>query len=68
MINYLNSVLKSHDWSPKSIKQVDSFSEKEREINQLKKILTNTLSEDNLDELYAKARERHSLPTNSKGN
>ncbi len=68
VINYLNTILKSHDWSPKSNKQVDSFAEKEREINQLKRMLSNTLSEENLDELYAKARERYSISPNPKGN
>jgi len=68
VINYLNSILKSHDWRPKSSKQADSFSEKEKEINQLKKILSNTLSEENLDEIYSKAREIYSPSSNSKGN
>ena len=68
VINYLNTVLKSHDWSPKSPKHLDSFTEKGKEIDQLKKILLNTLSEENLDELYSKAREMHSLSQKSKGN
>lgn len=68
VINYLNTVLKSHDWKPKSSKQMDSFSEKEKEINQLKRILSNTLSEEDLDELYAKAREMYAITSNSKGN
>lgn len=68
VVNYLNAILKSHDWSPKSNKQADSFSEREKEISQLKKILSNTLSEENLDELYAKAREEYSLPSSTKGN
>ena len=68
VINYLNSILKSHDWRPESSKQIDSFTEKGKEINQLKKILSNTLTEENLDELYAKARERYSIVSNPKGN
>lgn len=68
IINYLNSVLKSHDWKPGSSKQMDSFTEKGKEIDQLKKILSNTLTEENLDELYAKARERYSIVSKPKGN
>ena len=68
VINYLNSVLKSHDWKPKSSKEIDSFSEKEKEISQLKKILSNTLSEEALDEMYSKAREMYSIVPDSKGN
>ena len=68
VINYLNSILKSHDWRPESSKQMDSFTEKGKEIDQLKKILSNTLTEENLDELYAKARERYSIVSNPKGN
>ena len=68
IINYLNSVLKSHDWKPGSSKQMDSFTEKGKEIDQLKKILSNTLTEENLDELYAKARERYSIVPKPKGN
>ena len=68
VINYLHSVLKSHDWKPDSKKHLGSFAEKEKEINQLKKILSNTLSEAEVDELYAKARERYSIVPNSKGN
>ena len=68
VINYLNSILKSHDWRPESSKQIDSFTEKGKEIDQLKKILSNTLTEENLDELYAKARERYSIVSNPKGN
>ncbi len=68
VINYLNSVLKSHDWKPGSSKQMDSFTEKGKEIDQLKKILSNTLTEENLDELYAKARERYSIVSKPRGN
>lgn len=68
VINYLNSILKTHDWRPESTKYVNSFSDKEKEINQLKKILSNTLSEENLDELYSKAREVYSMSPKSKGN
>jgi len=68
VINYLNSVLKAHDWKPESSKQMDSFTEKGKEISQLKKILSNTLTEENLDELYAKAREMYSVVPKPKGN
>lgn len=68
VIDYLNAVLRSHDWKPESSKQMDSFTEKEKEIGQLKKILSNTLSEENLDEFYNKARERYSISSKSKGN
>jgi hypothetical protein len=68
VINYLNSILKSHDWSPESTKQIDSFTEKGKEINRLKKILSNTLTEENLDELYANAREKYSIVSKPKGN
>ena len=68
VINYLNSILKSHDWKPESSKQMDSFTDKGKEIDQLKKILSNTLTEENLDELYAKARERYSIVPKPKGN
>ena len=68
VINYLNSVLKSHDWKPESSNQIDSFADKGKEISQLKKILSNTLTEENLDELYAKARERYTIVSKPKGN
>jgi len=68
VINYLNSVLKSHDWKPESSKQIDSFADRGKEISQLKKILSNTLTEENLDELYAKARERYTIVSKPKGN
>ena len=68
VINYLNSILKSHDWKPESSKQMDSFTEKGKEISQLKKILSNTLTEENLDELYSKARERYTIVSKPKGN
>lgn len=68
VINYLNTILKSHDWRPESSKQIDSFTKKGKEIDQLKKILSNTLTEENLDEIYAKARERYSIVPKSKGN
>lgn len=68
VINYLNTILKSHDWRPESSKQMDSFTSKGKEIDQLKKILSNTLTEENLDELYANAREKYSMVPKSKGN
>ena len=63
-----NSVLKAQDWKPESSKQMDSFTERGKEISQLKKILSNTLTEENLDELYAKAREMYSIVPKPKGN
>lgn len=68
VMNYLNSILKAHDWRPESAKQENSFSEGGREIAQLKRILSNTMSEENLDEIYSKAREAHSMPVKPKGN
>lgn len=65
VVNYLNSILKSHDWRPQSKKHLDQVKDSEKEINQIKKILTNTLPEENLDEMYAKAREIFS-PESSK--
>jgi hypothetical protein len=68
VMNYLNSILKSHDWRPELAKQANSFSEGGREIAQLKKILSNTMSEENLDEIYSKARETHSMSVKPRGN
>lgn len=59
VINYLNSVLKSHDWKPESSKKMDPFINKRKEMDQLKKILSNTITEENLDEIYSKAREMY---------
>ena len=61
VINYLNSILKSHDWRPKATKYVDDITFKEREMGQIKRMLMNTLSEEVLDEMYAKAREKYTL-------
>jgi hypothetical protein len=61
VINYLNSILKSHDWRPKSTKYLDDVTSKEKEMNQIKKMLMNTLPEETLDEMYAKAREKYTL-------
>jgi hypothetical protein len=47
---------------------MDSFTEKGKEISQLKKILSNTLTEENLDELYSRARERYTIVSKPKGN
>lgn len=57
VLNYLNSVLKSHDWRTGTKKDMESFLNSEKEINQLKKILSNTVSEEEIDEIYSKARE-----------
>jgi hypothetical protein len=60
VLNYLNSILKGHDWRPQLKEKSEEFISSENEINQMKKILLNTLSESDLDEIYAKARERYS--------
>lgn len=60
VMNYLNSVLKNHDWRPISKKNAEDVKAKESEINMIKKILTNTLEESSLDEIYSKAREKYS--------
>jgi hypothetical protein len=60
VINYLNSILKSHDWGTKGKKDLDSFNEKEKHINEIKRILSNTISESDLDGMYSSARERYS--------
>ena len=61
VVNYLNAILKNHDWRPKSTKHVESVSDSEKEIIQIKKMLMNTLTEESLDEMYAKARERYTM-------
>ena len=61
VVNYLNAILKNHDWRPKSTKHVGSVSDSEKEINLIKKMLMNTLSEESLDEMYAKAREKYTM-------
>lgn len=61
VINYLNSILKSHDWRPKSKKYLDSVNSKSSELDQIKRMLMNTLSEEILDEMYSKAREKFTL-------
>ena len=60
VVNYLNSILNSHDWRPQSKKNSDLVSDSEKEIYQIKKILSNTISEEELDEMYSRARERFS--------
>jgi hypothetical protein len=60
VVNYLNSILNSHDWRPQSKKNSDLVSDSEKEISQIKKILSNTISEEELDEMYSRARERFS--------
>ena len=59
VVNYLNSILKNHDWRPKSTKHVETVSDSEKEISRIKKMLMNTLTEEVLDEMYAKAREKY---------
>lgn len=60
VLNYLNSVLKNHDWRPQGKEKSEDFISNEKEIDQIKKILLNTISESDLDEIYSKARERYS--------
>jgi len=59
VVNYLNAILKNHDWRPKSTKHVETVSDSEKEISRIKKMLMNTLTEEVLDEMYAKAREKY---------
>jgi hypothetical protein len=40
---------------------VGSVSDSEKEINLIKKMLMNTLTEESLDEMYAKAREKYTM-------
>ena len=61
VVNYLNAILKNHDWRPKSTKHAGSVSDSEKEISQIKKMLMNTLTEEALDEMYAKAREKYTM-------
>ena len=60
VMDYLNSILKNHDWRPSSKKNPDEVKSKESEINRIKKMLTNTLEESALDEIYSQAREKYS--------
>ena len=61
VVNYLNAILKNHDWRPKSAKHAGSVSDSEKEIGQVKKMLMNTLTEEVLDEMYSKARESYTM-------
>lgn len=60
VVNYLSSILKNHDWRPQKKEKSEEFISSEKEINQIKKILLNTLPESDLDEMYSQARERYS--------
>lgn len=60
VLNYLNSILKSHDWRPQEKIKSEEFIAKENEIKEIKKILSNTISESDLDEIYTRAREKYS--------
>jgi hypothetical protein len=60
VMDYLNSILKNHDWRPISQKNPDEVKFKESEINRIKKMLTNTIDESSLDEIYSRAREKYS--------
>lgn len=60
VIDYLNTILKNHDWRPSSKKNLEEMKSKESEINRIKKMLANTISESTLDEMYSKAREKYS--------
>ena len=68
VLGYLNSILKNHDWRPQDKKKTEDFANSEKEINQIKKILLNTLEESVLDEIYSKAREKYSLSPSKEGN
>ena len=60
VMDYLNSILKNHDWRPPSKKNPEEVKLKEFEINRIKKMLTNTIDESSLDEIYSRAREKYS--------
>lgn len=60
VLNYLNSILKNHDWRPQGKEKSEDFISNEKEIDQIKKILLNTIPESDLDEIYSRARERYS--------
>ncbi len=60
VLNYLNSVLKSHDWRPSVGKKIEESNKEVSEFDQLKKILLNTITEAEIDEIYSSARERYS--------
>jgi len=60
LLNYYNSILRGHDWTPKSKEKTEEFISSEREINNIKKILSNSISESDLDEIYTQAREKYS--------
>jgi hypothetical protein len=64
VLNYLNSVLKNQDWRPSDKKKIEESDGSLSEADQLKKILLNTISEKDLDEIYSSARQRYS-PSNS---
>lgn len=66
VLNYLNSILRSHDWRPGPKKDMDSFLKSQREIDQIKRILSNTISEEEIDEIYSKSRERFSPGSSNK--
>lgn len=60
VLKYLDSVLKSHDWRPQKNEKSEAFLSTESEINSLRGILKNTLTESEIDEIYSKARELYS--------
>lgn len=63
VLKYLDSILKSHDWRPNKKELTEDFTSNESEINKIKKILLNTLSDSEIDEIYSQAREKYS-PSN----
>jgi len=64
VLNYLQTILKNHDWRPKDKRNIEDHSASLEEINQIKKILLNTMDESILDEIYSKSREKYSSPSN----
>jgi hypothetical protein len=68
VMNYLNSILKNHDWRPPSKKNPEEVKLREFEINRIKKMLTNTIDESALDEIYSRAREKYSKDSPSTRN
>jgi len=68
VLGYLDAVLKSHDWTPQKKEKSEDHIEREKEIGKLKKILLNTLSEPEIDEIYSRAREKYSPSRANPGN
>jgi hypothetical protein len=68
VLNYLQAILKGHDWRPQNKRNPEEFASSEKEINQIKKMLLNTMEESVLDEIYSQAREKYSPSSSKEGN